>query len=60
MILTINSLGCTKITVDVETMDSKKLTENLDTKIYDKSVVIKSTALQHINKHNAFISPGIN
>jgi len=54
IVLTINSLGCTKATIDFEAIDSKKLTESLDTKIYEKQLIVKSTALQHINKHTAF------
>ena len=56
VVLTINSLGCTKATIDVEAIDSKKLTENLNAKIYDKQLVVKSTALQHVNKHTIFTS----
>jgi len=62
IVLTINSLGCTKATIDVEAIDSKKLAEKVDIKIYDKQLIVKSTVLQHINKHTAFISrkPSLN
>ncbi|MCL2722182.1 MAG: hypothetical protein FWD47_12710, partial [Treponema sp.] len=51
IVLSINSLGCTMATIDVEAIDSKKLAEKVDTNIYGKQLIVKSTALQHINKH---------
>jgi len=57
LMVSTDSLGCTKMTVGVESINSKQLaacTVSLDSKVLNESLIIKSTACQNINQHRIF------